>query len=212
MFKGKQNKVIPQSLDDCVKSDRIIDNLWIWAKRVETLGFILFIVLISIGVILSVIGGLEAADIAKTNSEGTAAFFRTFIASILEFALYAFLEYCIYHVIALLIGSLASIVQNTKITADIAIFNAKHGSDVKKLDNFDNICEDEHSADQIEKTLMNKLRITEDMLTDEDKQKIDQLKSLYSQKNILEATYKKSLYDFLKSKSGDNEDKSDDQQ
>lgn len=49
--------------------------------------------------------------------------FEIFIPLLLETALYAFIEYCTYHVLALLISSLASIVQHTKITANIALYN-----------------------------------------------------------------------------------------
>jgi len=52
------------------------------------------------------------------------AFVCSFAVSAFPWALYAFLEYCLYHAIALLISALACITQNTIITADIALFTA----------------------------------------------------------------------------------------
>lgn len=45
--------------------------------------------------------------------------FGTFFMNLVDAAIRAFIEYCIYHVVALLIGSLASITQHTKATAKL---------------------------------------------------------------------------------------------
>ena len=64
--------------------------------------------------------------------------FEIFIPLLLETALYAFLEYCAYHILALLIGALASIVQNTKISANVALYNTTYNSIDKVLNNNQN--------------------------------------------------------------------------
>ncbi len=60
-----------------------------------------------------------------TESETITTFeWDIFVVSIIETALYAFIEYCVYYVLALLIASLASIVQHTKITANISLYTS----------------------------------------------------------------------------------------
>lgn len=117
MFKETSKHVKPISVEDSIKSDRVIDNLWSWCSRLETLGIILFIILIIIGIIASIIAGFEVVDISYGGKPKYEFNFGMFFVTLLDYALYAFIEYCAYHVFALLIGALASITQNTKATA-----------------------------------------------------------------------------------------------
>lgn len=117
MFKETSRHVKPISVEDSIKSDRVIDNLWSWCSRLETLGFVLFIILIIIGIITSIISGFETVGITYSGKPEYKFNFGTFFVNLMGSALYAFIEYCAYHVIALLIGALASITQNTKATA-----------------------------------------------------------------------------------------------
>ena len=50
--------------------------------------------------------------------------FEALVNNIFSWTLYSFLEYCAYHILALLVGSLATIVQHTKITANITLYNS----------------------------------------------------------------------------------------
>lgn len=117
MFRETSKHVKPISVEDSIKSDRVIDNLWSWCSRLETLGMVLFVILIIIGIIASIIAGFEVVDISYSGKPEYEFNFGMFFLSLLDYALYAFIEYCAYHVIALLIGALASITQNTKATA-----------------------------------------------------------------------------------------------
>ena len=47
------------SVEDSVKTDKVISELWSWCSGVETLGMILFVILIIIGIITSIIAGFE---------------------------------------------------------------------------------------------------------------------------------------------------------
>ncbi len=53
----------------------------------------------------------------KYTEEKKAFEFMVFFVVLLTYAFYAFVEYCLYHVIALLVSSLAQIVYNTKLSA-----------------------------------------------------------------------------------------------
>ena len=107
MFSGNREKKIPKSLKECYASDSVTENLWIWCERLETIGKFFAI----ITVIATIITGIALAE----STDGISIVIAIFAAPIA-----AFLEYISFHIVALLVGSLASIVQNTKISANIA--------------------------------------------------------------------------------------------
>lgn len=112
MFSETRVHTSPKSLDDCTRSDKVTDNLWIWASRIETFGEILLVIIVIYGIISAIVASV--ADMHATNSGFPVG---TFILRLLSGALWAFIEYCAYHVIALLVASLASIVEHTRISA-----------------------------------------------------------------------------------------------
>ena len=79
MFKGRDIITVPGSFQDCLKTDRVTKNLWSWARRIETLGFILFWILAVIGLIVSVFTAVEAADLA--HGDEALVFLKTFFYS-----------------------------------------------------------------------------------------------------------------------------------
>lgn len=112
MFSGNREKKIPKSFQDCYKTDNVTNNLWSWAERLETIGIVIAVI---VG-----IAGLIIGIVMSEDSDGVSLLISFFGAPIA-----AFFEYISFHIIALLIGSLASIVQSTKISADIALFTNK---------------------------------------------------------------------------------------
>ena len=147
MFSGYNKKEIPKNMEDCIKPDSVSSNLWGWCEWLEKWGKILFWVLIVGGLILSISTSIvekevvvrEATYWSEAETELRKTFdFEIFIPLLLETALYAFLEYCAYHILALLIGALASIVQNTKISANVALYNTTYNSIDKVLNNNQN--------------------------------------------------------------------------
>lgn len=120
MFNGKSQKKIPKTFNDCVKPDKVSTNLWIWAERIERWGKFIFYFLIGYAILETVSAGIEMSE-AYDVDETT--IILTVITSFVTNILIAFLEYCAYHAIALLLGALASIVQNTNITANLSIYN-----------------------------------------------------------------------------------------
>lgn len=132
MFSGNTTKSVPKTFDECIRIDAVSENLWTWSERLERWGKILFIILIIVGIIATIAAGVEANDfleevgyidrieLAEVGVE-VPSVFDVVITSLLQWGLYAFLEYCAYHVLALLIGALASITQNTIITANVAL-------------------------------------------------------------------------------------------
>ncbi|MBQ6997585.1 MAG: hypothetical protein IJN60_04335 [Oscillospiraceae bacterium] len=131
MFSGKSDKYIPKTLEECTERDATATNLHIWSERLEKWGKILFWFLIIYGVLTAITTSIITEEVVHgtyyqwTETETTFNFV-IFLTSIAETVLYAFLEYCAYHVLALLVSSLALITQNTIISANVALYEASH--------------------------------------------------------------------------------------
>lgn len=129
MFKEAEKHVTPISLEDSVKTDAVIRNLWSWSSSIESLGKFLFWAIIIIGVITAVTSSFyEVSSVYNYRTE-TKFDWGMFFLQLVDTALYAFIEYCVYHVVALLIGALASITQNTRATARILEYKETVGKD-----------------------------------------------------------------------------------
>ena len=136
MFSGNTTKTVPKTLNECIQIDAVSENLWIWSERLERWGRILFYVLIIVGIIATCVTASETQELLDEVYNDVSPFelaqagieipsvSDVVIDSLWKWGLYAFLEYCAYHVLALLIGALASITQNTIISANIAVFQA----------------------------------------------------------------------------------------
>ncbi len=129
MFSDNATKKVPKNLNECYKTDNTSQNLWSWCERLENWGKFLFWFIVVSGLIMSITSSITVREITKgmyytyTDTE-TSFDFALFITSLVSTAIYAFIEYCVYHVLALLISSLATIVQNTRIAANVALYNA----------------------------------------------------------------------------------------
>lgn len=136
MFSDRAEKQVPRDLRSCYKTDAITRNLWVWCERLEKWGGVVFWLLLIYGIFDTIQTAMNVAEqhdfLAGLNREAVLTIQaqvgdlpsvpETVIICILKWLLYAFLEYCGYHVLALLIGSLASIVQHNKIAADVALY------------------------------------------------------------------------------------------
>ncbi|MBE7050839.1 MAG: hypothetical protein E7394_08800 [Ruminococcaceae bacterium] len=122
MFDSK--KKVPDTLEECYVTDEISYNLWTWAERVELWGKKMAFVLIAIGLTTVVIQILQMAE----EYYDEVIVFTSVAVHIFKWGIYVFLEYCAYHMLALLIASLATIVQNTNITSNIALYKEAKGN------------------------------------------------------------------------------------
>ena len=118
MFSGKSEKQIPKTLSECTRPDATASNLHHWSEKLENWGQILFALIVVFGIIATIVETVNMVDINEDMA------FATAITSAATWALYAFIEYCAYHVLALLISALASITQNTIISANVALYEA----------------------------------------------------------------------------------------
>jgi hypothetical protein len=89
-----------------------------WAERLENWGQILFIILFILGIASTIMNTINVADVDEDMA------LVTCVTTFATWGIYVFIEYCAYHVLALLISALASITQNTIITANVALYEA----------------------------------------------------------------------------------------
>lgn len=139
MFSGNSEKKIQRDLKSCYATDPMTQNLWSWCERLEKWGLRICIILFFIGIVTVISEASETAklleklDIEPSEIQTAMAEYgieikpvsQVVIEKSLLWAFYCFLEFCSYHILALLIGSLASIVQHTKITANVALYRAE---------------------------------------------------------------------------------------
>ena len=118
MLNGQPTKPIPRSLQECTYPNEAAYNLYAWAERLKAWGQKLLYVLLVIGLISSII---DAVNIAEVNEDQA---FTVFLASAFSWALYAIIEFCAFHVLALLVNALATITQNTAVTANVALYES----------------------------------------------------------------------------------------
>lgn len=137
MFSGKTEKHIPKTLTECTRIDPTVSNLHIWTERLEAFGKALFFILIAIGIISTIAEGITVHEylnemkkyvnyeelLAEAGMEMPSVL-DVVISSIIKWGLLAYLEYCAYHALALIISALASITQHTIISANIALYDA----------------------------------------------------------------------------------------
>lgn len=122
MFENSMNESAPKSIEDCTSQDSLTKTLWSWAINLEKYGAVLLVIIFVGGVITA----WSNAQVI-TNAAGSTEFSAPlFIAAFINTIIYAVLEYLVYHVLALLVGSLAKIVQSTRTTARLAEWNARN--------------------------------------------------------------------------------------
>lgn len=144
-----KKREITNSIDDCLKPDGITNNLWIWAERLERFGKILFWFIIIFGFIVAIPTSTvveETVNVFDRVVSETKFSVVLFLTNLGQTALYAFIEYCAYHMLALLISALANITQNTKTTAKLTEYMARKTTKVEaEEDNADNTSPDNAS-------------------------------------------------------------------
>ena len=144
MFSGNTEKRIPKSFKECYETDGITQNLWQWCERLEKWGLALCFILGIIGIISIISEGVQTArlidelgiDMAEVRAAAAElgievkSVSEVVVDGILRWSFYCFIEYCVYHVLALLVGALASIVQHTRITANITLYTAAKAENI----------------------------------------------------------------------------------
>lgn len=125
-MKNKATK-IPDTLWECTAVDPVVEELRGWAERIREWGKKLFVILLVVGVVMAIVECIGALD---TDYEDM--MFSIFISTLFTWILYAAIEFCACYVISLLISALATITQNTAVTAKVALLQASKNPDIPK--------------------------------------------------------------------------------
>jgi len=115
LFGSTEKERIPKTLEECAQKSNTAMSILEWSDRLEKWGAALMVVLIIAGLIMS----FTAANAGEED-----LFLVNFLVSVLTWALYAFIELCVFQVAALLLRALANITQATVVTANVALYNA----------------------------------------------------------------------------------------
>lgn len=119
MFKSQMNEPLPKSKEECCRIDPVSSNLWVWAKKLENIGVFLMIAILVIG-IFTCARSSYVVEYSKYGVANEIFSFKLFISLYVNQILYAVLCYVAHHSVAVIIGAIASIVQNTRISARIS--------------------------------------------------------------------------------------------
>lgn len=123
---SKREVTIPSSIEECYRTDSTSNGLWYWCEQVEKWGNIFFFTIIVVGIVISIITS------QTTNLVYYGEFnFWLFFASMVTWIIYAVLEKVLYKIVVLILSSYATIVQNTTISANVALYNVSQNEKEK---------------------------------------------------------------------------------
>ena len=109
---------IPETLDECYAPDKVSEDLWNWSDHIKTIGQWVVGILVVIGIFATISSGIEMAAI----DDDLIAI--PVISSIISWTLYILVAVATFKIISLLVSSRAMLVQNTKISAKVALYKA----------------------------------------------------------------------------------------
>lgn len=113
-------KNIPNTLDACNVTNPQAEALAAWADRLKSWGMILAIILLVIGFF----GAIGEAAMIWDYEESMLAALLAFVGGMLSWAIYAFISYIAAKAVAMILEALASITQNTSVSANVALYTA----------------------------------------------------------------------------------------
>lgn len=127
VFTESKRRTIPKRFEECVREDAVSSRLWSWCNILESLSTILPIISIAVDMIagygnIIISGGVVSEEsVSGANSEKITLFVQ-YVPILIAMLWKALLIYVSFHCAALLIGALASIVQSTRISSDLALY------------------------------------------------------------------------------------------
>ena len=125
LFATKDRMPIPKNLNECRMTDGVSRELWILAELVEKWGKVILTLTILSGLIVSILLASVISSFSGNFMDNSDLIgVLVFVVSLVYHAILAFIEYLAYHLISLSVCANASIVQNTRITANMALYNA----------------------------------------------------------------------------------------
>ncbi|MBR6548107.1 MAG: hypothetical protein IKT68_01050 [Clostridia bacterium] len=118
------------------RSDSVAVVLWNRAKQMEHIGEALFALLLLFGIYQTIANGVTAyqnADMLGDNDQATVACVLEIFSSLFFYAICLTVEYVVYHLVVLLLGSQARMVENTANGKHVAVVESKDPLSEKRL-------------------------------------------------------------------------------
>ena len=113
-----QKSNIPNSLKECMQTDKVVVDLYDFALQLKEWSIRVFVIFMSIGVICTIVDVVSLIDVNED------AILPTLVTSIFTWFVYACIAMYACRILAMLINALASITENTKISANVALWEA----------------------------------------------------------------------------------------
>ena len=143
VFTESKRRTIPKRFEECVREDAVSSRLWSWCNILEFLATVLPIVFVAIDIIGKFGSMMYGVSASSANSEAISLVTSyALIRALIDVLLKAFLIWLSCYLSALLIGALASIVQSTRISSDLALYeisSANNAGDRKSASGTENM-------------------------------------------------------------------------
>lgn len=114
----------PKSIKDCYKLDKTSEQLIEWSHTLSDRAYLIFYILIGLGIILFIAAGIVVSCI-----DGGEIISISLLSGGICCVIAAFIARAVLRSNALLIYAKANIVHNTRVTANLALYNACKNSD-----------------------------------------------------------------------------------
>ncbi|MBQ6997373.1 MAG: hypothetical protein IJN60_03260 [Oscillospiraceae bacterium] len=118
LFSSKDKKQIPATLEECLQEDGVVREIHLWVEGFVKWCKIIVNIVSIIGLFATIFEAIEAYDV--TNIFNTAGFFL----SLIPWLLLSWFGVSACEAVALLIKALAKIVQNTTVSANVALYES----------------------------------------------------------------------------------------
>ena len=120
MIKDKLEKVIPKTINDCRKTDPVSEQILRWTDSVSFIGNIIITLNVIAGLVISIVLGVCIWDI----SDEYISWFWPCITGLAITTVNVLIIHIVFQFIKMLFSALASIVLNTRVTADVGLYTA----------------------------------------------------------------------------------------
>ena len=131
IFSNQPHHSIPTSLSQCTQENPTATDIRRWAAWIESIGQVLVSIIAIAGGLLTLV-----LFIVSIQESFFSALLMLVILAI-TFTVICFVTYLGYHLPALIIGALASIVQSTTVSANVALLSASQAYDTSDTSNKD---------------------------------------------------------------------------
>ena len=142
VFTESKRRNIPKRFEECVREDAVSSRLWSWCNIFELLAYILPLIFVIVSAIAFAYVNAKYGIGANVEYSKTIFGFNYEISALIRITWRACLIWLLFHLSALLIGALASIVQSTRISSDLALYeisSANNAGDRKSASGTENM-------------------------------------------------------------------------